>query len=230
MQGVLSGNYGIFNCGTNSSSIVNLLQTLQSTLQAVLQDLDSQRSSRAFNTFFKDVRNVPTVRQVIQSITEGSPISVTDKGHRNYPGIVCITAPKQVFWTDLNGVYNDVYDRCLNRPRTAASSLLSTAEQPMIALCPHFFTWPAMPPMSKSNCLKVDSQAQFFSTSGRDMILFQLWVIMHELAHLYVHWTIGGKMDFYNVNDCILLLANESVQNAQSYAFYAASQCHDLRS
>ena len=47
---------------------------------------------------------------------------------------------------------------------------------------------------------------------------------MHELVHIYVYWSNGGRLDFYHVNDYLSLAASQSVKNAQSYAFYAASQ------
>ena len=224
MTGVMSGNYGIFNCGTNATGIVTLLETLRSTLEEVLQDLDSRRSSRAFNTFFKDIRNAPYVRQVIQNITSDSPTSVIDTGHRNFPGFVCATAPRQVWWTSGDGEETDAYDRCLQHDRVAASSILSTADFPLIVLCPYFFEWPAIPPISKHSCSKVDSQSNAFADNGLGMIVFQMWAVMHELVHMYIYWSSGAELDLYDINQCLHLPESETVQNAQNYAFYAASQ------
>ena len=219
----MAGNYGIFNCGDHAAGLVTLLETLRSTLQLVLGDLNFRRSSKAFTTFFKHVNNVPYVRSIIQNIALGNPVSIDGNGHRNFPGFICVTAREQVWVRDESGETVDFYEHCLQRPRTAATSDLTSSSRPMTILCPLFFKSPAIPPSSRTGCLGVDPATNAFISNGAHIINFQLWHIMHELVHMYIYWSSGGRLDFYHVNDCLSLSANQSVQNAQSYAFYAAS-------
>ena len=176
MTGTISGNYGIFNCGDNGAGLVTLFESLRSTLQPVLRD--PKRSSEAFTTSFKHVHNVPYVRQVIQNIISGSPVSVDGGGHRNFPGFICVTAREQVWFRDLNGKIVDYYDHCLQRPKAAATSDLSSSKRPMTILCPLFFNYPAIPPSSRTNCLGVDPGTNAFGSNGAHII--KLPIVAHH--------------------------------------------------
>ena len=46
---------------------------------------------------------------------------------------------------------------------------------------------------------------------------------MHELAHIYLWNTLGSRMDYYNVEQCLSLPSKRTVGNAESYVYYVAS-------
>ena len=89
-----------------------------------------------------------------------------------------------------------------------------------IILCPHFFSMPTI--SARSPCLTVNKYQGNFYQDGRNMFDFQLWAVMHELVHFYLPGP--PHLEVYNVNDCLRLSAEKSIQNAQSYVYYAASK------
>ena len=55
------------------------------------------------------------------------------------------------------------------------------------------------------------------------MVTYQLWVLLHEMAHAYIYAANGSSSDMYLVNDNLDLPAAEAVKNAQSFTCYVAS-------
>ena len=124
-------------------------------------------------------------------------------------------------WSDVDGIAHDGYTDCI-RVGAAAIAILGIR---VIILCPEFFSFPAQPPRSKSQCMTVDPQhPNSFLGDGESMVKYQLWVLLHELAHQYIYAANGGSSDIYLVNDNLDLLAAEAVRNAQSFTYYVASK------
>jgi len=71
---VYSGRYRIYSCGDQASEVISTLQTLWQVLLPALADANSRTSSDAYNAFFKQVYDAPTVAAVISNITTGAAV------------------------------------------------------------------------------------------------------------------------------------------------------------
>ncbi len=115
--------YTITNCTSNTSGLLTILQTLNSSLQAAIQDLRRQKSSPAHTAFFKDIAYADTVRAILQNITLGtafSPFVDTDYVALTplaaaVPEFTCVTAPSQITWLGATGALVDAYTQCRGR-------------------------------------------------------------------------------------------------------------------
>ena len=123
------------------------------------------------------------------------------------------------------GKQGDAHAACEQSPVNAFGVFGSKYLKNTIVLCPAFWSYPTIPPPSNVNCLTVDPLFDRFRESGKRLINYQLWVIMHELAHNYVYARSGSLSELSSVNDCVSLAASSAVNNAQNYVFYAASKC-----
>lgn len=179
----------------------------------------------AYTAFFKDKANAPFVHDILYNITHGMDVPLFENSKpaikQGAPAFICATKPGQVTWRDDDGVSQDGYTDCL-QAGAAGHALLGVR---IIILCPDFFTFPAQPPRSKSQCLNVDPQhTNQFEGDGFSFSRYQLWILLHELAHVYIFVANGGLSDVYWANECLNLPANESLMNAQSFTYYVASE------
>lgn len=238
MEGVQTGPYRIYNCGSRTSSVSMLINILTATLRPVLDDVSFTRSSPAYNTFFKNIAFASTVHDILSSITTGAPISPGPHAIKDAPSelfgppitpqFVCITGYDQLRWSleagGEGGTQFDAYTACEQSPVLAFAVFGTKFPKNSIVLCPDFWTYAPIPPMSKATCLAVDPHFNRFRDTGRRFIGYQLWVILHELAHAYIYAHSGQLLDVSTANDCTSLSATSAVNNAQNYVFYAASE------
>ena len=61
-------------------------------------------------------------------------------------------------------------------------------------------------------------------SDGQSLIYSQTLTLMHELAHMYLYWTLGSKMDVYHVEQCLGLPAGKTVANVENHVYYVASE------
>ena len=196
-----------------------------SIVPLAVRDTASQKSSAAYMAFFKDKGNAAFVHDVLYNLTHGANLPLIENSTSvvkpGTPAFVCATQPGRVQWLDVGGLKQDAYADCLAEG-AAAHALLGVR---IIILCPDFFTLPAEPIRSKSNCLKPDAQQiGQFEGDGFAFTKYQMWILLHELVHAYVFVANGGSLDIYWVNECLDLPGNETVMNAQSFTYYVASE------
>lgn len=120
-----------------------MLQTLWRVLLPALADANSRISSDAYNTFFKQVYNAPTIAGIISDITTGAAVVPGNPRHNfgaNSPIIACAVNPD----TDPNtnndpATHTGVLTNMLAAAYTACNSgivAMVLGGTPMIALCP----------------------------------------------------------------------------------------------
>ncbi len=238
LEGIQTGPYHTYNCGTHTPEVSILINTLIATLQRVLDDVSQTSSSPAYTAFFKNIASAPTVYNILSNITTGAPISpgphaIPDAppglfGIPITPQFVCVTDYEQITWSlekgGEGGKQLDAYTACTQSPVHAFSVFGTRFLKNSIILCPVFWTYAAIPPSSKSTCLRVDPHFNRFRDDGKRLTNYQLWVILHELAHSYIYAHSGSLMDLYTSNDCMSLSTSSAVNNAQNYVYYAASE------
>ncbi len=153
---VYSGRYRIYNCGDQASEVINTLQTLWQVLLPALEDANSRTSSDAYNAFFKQVYDAPTVAAVISNITTGAAV-IGAHSSRNLlasPIIACANDPSKD--PNKNGLLPSKSSRVralalgYNNCATGQSAcrLIGT---PMIFLCEDFFAKVFLP--SPGQCM-----------------------------------------------------------------------------
>lgn len=242
MEGVQTGRYRIYNCGTRTSSVSTLINVLIATLRPVLEDVSLRQSSPAYTTFFKNIGFASTVHDIFSNITTGAPISPGPHAMRNAPSdlfgppitpqFVCITDYDQLRWSlaagGQGGNQFDAYTACVQSPVQAFTVVGTKFPKNSIVLCPAFWRYAPIPSTSKATCLTVDPHFNRFRENGARMINYQLWVILHELAHSYIYARNGKLADVSTANDCMSLSASSAVENAQNYVYYAACECFSM--
>ena len=238
LEGVQTGPYHTYNCNSHIYQLSTVLNALLSTLQQVLADVSQSRASDAYTTFFGDIAFAPVVRDILSNITAGTPIPPGPHAIRNAPPdsfgppvtpqFVCITDYDQMTWSigreDEGGPQYDAYAGCLRSFQHIYSVFGAKFLNNTIVLCPLFFTYPVIPLPSTSTCLPVDTHQNRFGDSGEDMLDFQLWKVLIELAHGYIYARAGHLVHIEDVNDCTSLITRNAVNSATNYAFYAASK------
>lgn len=238
LEGVQTGPYHIYNCGTRTPSVSVLINTLIATLQPVLDDVSRPFSSPAYTTFFKNIAFAPIVYDLFSNITTGAPTSPGPHALKDAPPelfgapitpqFVCVTAYEQLTWSlepgGQGGRQLDAYTACHQSPVHAFATVGTRFLKNYIVLCPAFWTYAAIPSSSKSTCLPVDPHFNRFRNGGGRLVQFQLWVILHELAHAYIYARSGLVTDVSTANNCMWLAASSAVNNAQNFVFYAASE------
>lgn len=238
MEGAQTGPYHIYNCGARTTALLFLINSLNATLQPVLDDVSLPSSSPAYTTFFKNIAYAPDVYDLLSNITTSAPISPGPHSIKNAPPglfgspitpqFVCVTGYEQVTWSleagGQGGRQFDAYTACQQSPVHAFSVLGSKFLKNPIVLCPAFWAYAAYPSSSKSGCLIVDPHFNRFRDNGRRLVTYQLWVLLHELAHSYIYAKSGSLADISTANDCMSLSARSALNNAQNFVFYAASE------
>lgn len=208
------------------------------TLQVVLDDLSQQPSSDAYTTFFKHIAFAPFVHDILSNITTGAPFPPGPHAIRNAspklfgapmtPQFVCITEYSQILWSleagGQGGRQVDAHTICQSSPIIAFSVFGSQYLENSIVLCPSFFSYPSIPPLSQSSCLGVDPHFNRFRETGKRMINYQPWVLLNELAHGYIYAATGALTDVRTANDCASLAASDAAESAMNYVYYAASE------
>ena len=238
MQSVQTGPYGIYNCGARTSTVSLLVNTLITTLEPALKDVTRSTSSNTFNAFFKHITFASTVYDILFDIFTGTavppgPYAMRDAtaeyfGPAVTPRFICVTDYNQVTWSiapgGQGGPQRDAHTVCQQSPVNSFGIFGSKYLNNSIILCPNFFTYTALPTTSAAGCLTVDPHFNRFRDSGKRLVNYQLWVILHELAHVYIYARSGSLLEISTANDCFLLAGGIAVDNAQNYVYYVASK------
>ena len=221
-----------------------LLQSLWNALQPVLQDLTTTnpdgtpKPSPAYTAFFKDPANLPFVRELLTNITTGVSMMNVDSTFSvsGSPVFLSVTEHGQIS-ANLNGKMTDMWDYYLQNPGNSAGHLEGT---PYIVLYPSF--WNLTPPnmygdvppapvgtAPASNCLTVNAVTNKFRLNdalhfGGNLIQWQMWIIMEEIAHYYTWFARGKTNDVQNANMMFWLSEKDSLETPQAYMYYAACE------
>ena len=201
--------------------MVEVFTSLSDTLRLTIQDATSPSTSAAYITFFKDLSYAPYVRTILTNALTGTAVQPGVPGiPPASPQAVCVKSPGQL--EILRGKTKlDMYLECIKNSSVRSYSLTGDS---LIVICPSFFDVPKVPPPDDSNCLSVSGFLNRFLGPGRQLIDYQVYVLLHVIVHYYIYAASQTRFDHYDINTCFHLGALESSQNAQNYAFYAASE------
>ena len=213
------GPYIVANCKSNNNNIVTLLKSLGTVVRPAITDLDSPVSSDAYTTFFKDIAYKAYIRDIFTNVSRGASVLVQPGSSSSAPVFICVDGRDQVNFV-ANGKRVDAYTRCRSYTEAPAMALLTT---PYIVICPAFWTHPAIPSQSSTNCYDVGTQGKYFVQDGKSWVKYQIWHLMHEMIHFYVWATKQMNDDVFGINQCVDLIGGRAVLNPQSYTYYATS-------
>lgn len=210
-----SGNYLIVYCnantpGSHAAYLQSLIPYMQSSLQAVLRDLDRGTASPAYKAFFKTNNNLDAVRQVFTDIINGPDVlsvSIGNATHWSPPTLVCADADEP-FLTHL-------LDNC-NTPSRPVMNILQPAK--IVSICPIFWTLPRI--ARKAACPWVANGE--ILTEPWNLRTTQYAVLVHEMVHVYNRF--DSREEVYDLQGVIGLNATRSLENAQNFATYAAGE------
>lgn len=210
-----SGNYLIVYCNANTAGsyaayLQALIPFMQSSLQAVLSDIDRGTESPAYRAFFKTNANIDAVRQVFTDIINGPDVlsvGARNVTHWSPPTLVCADADEPFL--------RHLRDEC-NSPTRPVANVLQPAK--IISICPIFWTLPRI--VRKAACPRVVNGELL--TEPWNLRTTQYAVLVHELVHIYNRF--DDRNEVYDLADVVGLNAMRSLGNAQNFASYAASE------
>ena len=84
---------------------------------------------------------------------------------------------------------------------------------------------------TKATCPYVNRWTDNFNDrdKGKSLVNFQIFALMHEIAHSYIYATIRSRVDIYEINHCVKLGAQYARGNPRSYDYYVGSTLGFLR-
>lgn len=211
-----SGNYLIVYCnantiGSHASYLQALIPFMQSSLQAVLEDIDRGTASPAYRAFFKTNASIDAVRQVFTDIINGAiilTVGAQDVARWSPPVIVCADADEPVL--------NLLREKC-NAPNRPVAIVLQPAQ--ILSICPLFWTLPRV--ARKAACPSLVNGELL--TEPWNLRTTQYAVLVHELVHIYNRF--NDRTEVYDWLGVVGLNASRSLGNAQNFASYAAGEC-----
>lgn len=105
-----------------------------------------------------------------------------------------------------------------------------------LILCPNYFTMFPLRSNRLVYCFLPPISSVRQCVCGGQLVFYRPWVILHELAHLYL-WQASGVVpnehpkyvnETYNWNGALDIPALSSILNPQNYAFYVAGKSRSL--
>ncbi|KAL8866240.1 MAG: hypothetical protein Q9174_006417, partial [Haloplaca sp. 1 TL-2023] len=212
-----SDNYHILYCRANSTNspaahLQRLLPKMIWGLHTVLADLAKGTSSaHGYETFFKTQENVEKVHDVFWSMITAPDIYSSSGGENPW---YMYTPPTFVCAIDGEPVTRRLQQEC----RSPQPKVMFVDEgRGFVTVCPHFWSLPHVP--QKDKCpIVVNNQ---FQNNGQVFANTQLAIMIHELVHIYSPHNARVR-EVYDIREAASLNATASLQNAQSYAYYAA--------
>lgn len=234
------------------TALIQALQPVYKDLHASTP-VGAPAPSVAYQTFFKDSKNRIYIGELLAKISRGDPVfepTFPPQPWQEYtatggPVILSITTRGQ-FLADPDGPMVDVFDWCHANPYvTGAVPLSARTPTPLIFLCPYFYD--AQPPSiygdlppsplgvtkkPTSNCLAINSRTNTFikrtpatQPAGFELTQYRMWILFELLSRLYRSGDLGrAAQDVPDVNHCLRLSAEDALDNAASYSYYAASE------
>ncbi|KAI4201418.1 MAG: hypothetical protein LQ350_003256 [Teloschistes chrysophthalmus] len=207
--------------------------------------------SLAYQTFFKDAKNRNYIGEIFARISRGDSVyepTFPPQQWQSYtatggPIILSVTRRGQ-FLADPDGPLVDVFDWCKANPYfTGGVPWSRKSPTPFIFLCPFFYEaqppsiygdLPPEPPAAgkpASNCLTVLRRTNTFAKrtppdmpAGFELTQYRMWILLELFARLYRTADLSRVgNDVPDVNHCLRLSAEEALDNAASYSYYAAS-------
>ena len=94
-----------------------------------------------------------------------------------------------------------------------------------MVLCPRFFTYKLQP--ERRTCFALDRAANRFKSLGGAVQLTQVYVLLHELVHIYVGAAVDQraiKGEAMSVQDCWGMAGKYARFSPSNYAFYVNSK------
>ncbi|KAL9577200.1 MAG: hypothetical protein Q9203_007551, partial [Teloschistes exilis] len=210
--------------------------------------------SLAYQTFFKDAKNRNYIGEIFAKISRGDPVyepTFPPQQWQSYtatggPVILSITRRGQ-FYADPDGEMADIFDWCKNNPAVTGGVPFSLrTPAPIIFLCPFFYEaqppdiygdLPPEPPAAAagkpaSNCLTVLRRTNTFAKrtppdqpAGFELTQYRMWILLELLSRLYRTADLRRVgQNIADVNHCLRLSAQDALDNAASYSYYAASE------
>lgn len=210
-----SGTYLIVYCNANTTGshaayLQNLIPYMQSSLQAVLRDLNRGTASPAYRAFFKTTKNLDAVRQVFTDIINGPDVltvGALNVTRWSPPTLVCADADEPLL--------QHLRDNC-NTPTRPPMNTMQPAK--IVSICPIFWTLPRV--ARKAACPWVVNGRLL--TEPWNLRTTQYAVLVHELVHVYNRF--DDRDEVYDLGDVVGLNATGSLGNAQNFASYAAGE------
>ena len=237
MDVVKRGPYTIVNCGTkNATTISTSLDNLASYLKPAISDAETASTipSQAYSTFFKSPSSATQVASTLTNVTTGPPLYSANGYSNGAPVFACLQEPNQMLYSNASSNSLDAYDRCQNDPNLASYTIIGTI---YIVICPSFFDPPPSSPSGypvavptppsgsgASDCLALNPSTNQFTGNEASLTSFAPWLIMEGIVHYYLSAVSTSGATVYGSNECAGLSAAQSLVNAHSYIYYAASQ------
>ena len=203
---VSSGNYLIIGCGTRAPLVQSLLQETRTTLQSLLQSVDTE--APPYKAFF-DGADPTEITQVFTAITTAPMGHIRGSLYR--PSLRCVDAAAPP--SDLEG--KNLLSICLEPP-----GQMMTLKTNTITICPSFWEtsgWPGQ--AGKEACGIVNRAGTSMTTPGRGQTRFLF--LLAALANLYMDESKSPDDQVFSADECIALPGSRKVVNAMSYAYYA---------
>ena len=205
---VSSGNYLIYSCGSQASSVQDLLDLTYLYLQTAILSTNTP----PYEAFFRTADPAP-VTAVLRAITAGTNITSLRQGYYR-PIVACANAADR-------GI-RPIVTMCQNSPDAA---LIQMPETSIVFLCPLFFERTRSP--TSDDCDTVNHARtrliQHTYTAGS-----QYGFLVEALASMYIRETMPGKAilggNVREVNACLALPPDQAVLNRASYAYYVSSE------
>ena len=95
----------------------------------------------------------------------------------------------------------------------------------LVGLCPEFWNYEAFPDVETCPAVSGGRGHRYFIDNGEELASTQFAVLIHELVHLYNTRDMGAlRGEVYYAQDCVNLDAQQSLENANNWAFYAACE------
>ena len=219
-----SGNYLIYDCGANATTVEDELDLLWGYLQDAIADVKAPSTSAAFNAFFKANGDKSMVQKVMKNIADGAAVQMISSFFgetTGTPAIFCYnrneSPPAPVDINNVVSVWRKLTVNVCDDRKRIASWWKSEA---WFALCEKYWAKPVEPPVGA--CFEPDPGQTAFSRNGADIRETRVYTLLHESAHYYIQAATQSNnlIDVYTVDDVIDLTADEARMNAMNYVYY----------
>ena len=226
-----SGSYRIQSCNLGAgisqdrqfTVLKHLLPTVWYSIQQLLQDIPRGTTSlHGYAALFKTDTNLESIRQVYQDIVDGPDILTYPppdfQPRRTPPTIICANPgdPATI-----------IYQEACNSPSVSYLPIQAgvAKHSAILYVCPSFFRLPSLP--GPAACPRVNTTMNKFEPGddGLQLSSSQFFVLVHEIAHLYLQaGGLGNWGEADGLDEAVALNATASRWSAINYAFYAAGE------
>lgn len=119
------------------------------------------------------------------------------------------------------------YSDCMNEQLKSSAIWIGGTQ--VVVLCPRFFTYKLKP--KDKTCFAVNLATNQFRSLGGPVQLTQVYVLLHELVHVYVGAVVDQRAiraEAMTVQDCWSILGRVARYNPSNYAYYVNSELNRL--